>query len=224
MKGRGLCAWVALVALSAGAGAQPAAPPSPDALARSIQGRYDRIRDFSASFVHTYVGGVLRKRLVERGTLQVKRPGRMKWTYVSPEEKVFVSDGSQLYAYIPADRQVVVSAMPSADQATTAALFLAGKGHIDRDFEVSQAEASQAPPGSYALRLDPRQAERDYDWLLLVVDRETLRIRSLVAADRQGGTSTFEFTNIKENTGLSDNLFVFKIPRGVDVIRTSPSR
>jgi len=224
MRNRGLTAVAALLAVGAGVGAQPAARPAPEALARSIQVRYDRIRDFSASFTHTYVGGVLRKRLVERGMLQVKRPGRMRWTYAWPEEKVFVSDGSQVYSYIPADRQVYISPMPAEDQATTAALFLSGKGKLDRDFTMAYSDAGDAVPGSYALRLTPRQAERDYDWLTLVVDQDTLRIRTLVAADRQGGISTFAFANLKENTGLADNLFVFKIPRGVDVIRTSPAR
>jgi outer membrane lipoprotein carrier protein len=167
---------------------------------------------------------VLRQRLVERGILQVKRPGRMKWTYVSPEEKVFVSDGSQIYSYIPADRQVFISPMPAEDQATTAALFLAGKGHLLRDFRLSRPSATEVPAGAEALRLDPRLDQRDYDWLILIVDPDTLRLRSLVAADRQGGTSTFEFSGIKENAGLADSVFVFKIPRGVDVIRSGPSR
>ena len=224
MSTRSLRALAALLAAAGSVAAQPAGRPAPEALGRSIQARYDRIRDFSGSFTHTYVGGVLRKRLVERGTLQVKRPGRMRWTYSWPEEKVFVSDGSQVYSYIPADRQVYVSPMPAEDQATTAALFLSGKGKLDRDFTIAYWDEADAPPGTYTLRLTPREAERDYDWLTLVVDRETLRIRSLVAADRQGGVSTFAFANLKENTGLADNLFVFKIPRGVDVIRTSPAR
>ena len=48
---------------------------------------------------------------------------------------------------------------------------------------------------------DPKQPQRDYDWLQIVVDRETLQIRSLTAADEQGGRSTFQFSNFKENIG-----------------------
>jgi outer membrane lipoprotein-sorting protein len=87
---------------------------------------------------------------------------------------------------------------------------------------------SYAPGGSddtWALRLDPKSRQRDYDWLILVVDRRSLQIRELTAADQQGGTSTFRFTNLRENTGLSDARFTFKIPRGVDVIDAdSPAR
>jgi outer membrane lipoprotein-sorting protein len=75
------------------------------------------------------------------------------------------------------------------------------------------------------LRLDPKLPERDYDWLQIVVDRRTLQIRTLSAADSQGGRSTFQFSNFKENVGLPDKTFAFKIPRGADVTTNGgPSR
>ena len=63
----------------------------------------------------------------------------MRWTYEKPEEKTFVSDGRKLYSYIPADRQVYVTTVPPEDEASTPALFLAGKGNLLRDFDVSLA-------------------------------------------------------------------------------------
>ncbi|HXH07332.1 MAG TPA: outer membrane lipoprotein carrier protein LolA [Vicinamibacterales bacterium] len=191
-------------------------------VARALEARYARVRDFTASFVQTYEGGVLRRRVVERGTVRVKRPGRMRWEYREPEKKLFVADGRRLYAYIPADRQVIVTDLPEGDEATTAALFLAGRGDLTRDFEASFGELPGAPPGSIVLRLTPRRPERDYDWLLLALDASTLQIRMLVAGDRQGGRSTFTFSDVRENVGLSDKTFEFSIPRGVDVVRGGP--
>lgn len=204
--------------------AAQAAPADAAALARALQARYDRVRDFSAEFTHTYEGGVLRKKVVERGTVQVKKPGRMRWRYSKPEEKLFVSDGRQIYSYIPADRQVIVSAVPAEDRATTAVLFLTGKGNLGRDFAPRIVDPPPgAPAGAVALQLAPKHAQRDYDTLTLVVDPGTLIIRMLVAADRQGGRSTFAFAKVKENGGLSDKIFDFRIPRGADVIRTTGS-
>ena len=204
--------WTGVV-LSAAQG--PATPSAPE-VAAALQRKYDSLRDFSADFTHTYEGGVLRKRVTERGTLMVKKPGKMRWNYTSPEEKVFVSDGRRIYLYVPADKQVTVSPVPEQDEATTAIMFLAGRGDLTRDFSVSYAPGGTAD--KYKLRLEPKQRERDYDWLELLVDKATLRIVTLHAGDRQGGQSAFLFTNFKENTGLSDKTFEFKIPRGVDVI------
>jgi outer membrane lipoprotein-sorting protein len=43
----------------------------------------------------------------------------MRWTYVKPEKKEFVSDGFKVYSYIPLDQQVTVSPVPSDSDATT---------------------------------------------------------------------------------------------------------
>jgi len=201
--------------------AQPAAPPPAPEVAAALQKKYDSIRDFTADFVQESEGGLLRKKQVERGVVQIKKPGKMRWDYKSPEAKVFVSDGRRIYLHVPADNQVIVSAVPTEDQATTAVLFLVGKGNLTRDFMVSYAEAPTAD--TYALRLQPKTAQTDYDWLQVVVDRKTLQIRSLTAADREGSRSTFQFTNFKENVGLADKTFAFKIPRGADVTTNGSS-
>jgi outer membrane lipoprotein carrier protein len=193
-------------------------------LASALQRKYDGIKDFSADFTHAYEGGVLRKQITERGHLLVKKPGKMRWDYAAPEPKQFVSDGSKMYSYIPQDKQVIVVTVPPEDEATTPTLFLAGKGNLTRDFTPSLVDAPLGTPaGSRALKLVPRARQRDYDWLVLVVDPATLTIRGLVTVDGQGGKSSFSFANMKENVGLSDKEFVFKIPRGVDVV-TGPSR
>jgi outer membrane lipoprotein carrier protein len=190
--------------------------PAPDALAKSLQQRYQGIRDFSADFVHSYRGGVLRTQTRERGTVSVKKPGRMRWIYTDPEKKEFVADGRKVYSYIPQDKQVIVTDVPPDNQATTPALFLAGKGDISRDF--TAAYADNPAPGTVALKLTPRKPEPEYEYLVVAIDPASLQIRSLTTRDRQGGESTLSFSNLKENRGLTDKEFAFRIPRGVDVI------
>ena len=188
---------------------------SPQQVASALQAKYDSIRDFTADFTQQYEG-ILRKKLVERGKVQVKKPGRMRWDYTAPDKKLFVSDGTAIYLWVPADNQVTRSPIPRQDEATTALLFLVGKGNLTRDFTVSFVP--KAPPDTFGLRLEPKLPDRDYDWLQLGLDRKTLQIRTLASGDRQGGQSLFTFTNFKENVGLADKTFEFKIPRGADVI------
>jgi outer membrane lipoprotein carrier protein len=200
-----------------------AAPPAAVELAASVQKRYDAVHDFTVRFTQAYEGTVLRKRVQEHGTLQVKKPARMRWTYDKPEEKIFVADGSRLYFYVPADKRVTVGPMPSTDQAPTVALFLAGRGNLVRDFTVSYAEDPSGTSATYSLKLVPRQRERDYESLVLTVDRASLQIRKVETVG-QNGRQTFTFTGFKENTGLSDNIFAFKMPRGVEVEFVRSSR
>ena len=210
---------IAASAVAALAMAPQAAPsPAPADLARAIQQKYDTVRDFSASFEHRYRGGVLRKEAVERGTMQVKKPSRMRWTYEAPERKVFVADGTRIYSYIPEDRQVIVAPVPDAAEATTPALFLTGHGSLVRDFAASFPSEPDPTPGTHSLKLVPNRREAEYDWLELVVDRGTYRLRKLITADAQGGQSTFTFSDVRENVGIPDSAFRFTIPRGVDVV------
>jgi outer membrane lipoprotein-sorting protein len=110
----------------------------------------------------------------------------------------------------------MVSTLPADDQASTPALFLTGRGDIARDFTAAYAEG--ASPGTTALKLTPRRSEPEYEYLVVTLDPASLQIRALATRDRQGGDSTLSFSNLKENTGISDKEFAFLIPRGVDVI------
>ena len=63
-----------------------------------------------------------------------------------------------------------------------------------------------------------RKPDPDFEWLAVSVDPATFQIQQLVAFDRQGGRSTFAFRNLRENRRPADTTFVFRIPKGVDVI------
>jgi outer membrane lipoprotein carrier protein len=209
-------AFPALRGASAQAQAQAQAQRSPDAVARGLQTRYDGVQDFSADFVQSYRGGVLKTKTTERGTVTVKKPGKMRWLYTSPERKELVSDGSKIYWYLPEDKQVTVFDAGLENQATTSALFLSGKGNITRDFTPSLTSATAA--GTIALKLVPRRTEPEYEYLVVALDPTSLQMRGLTTKDRQGGESTWVFTNMKENRRPSDKDFVFRIPRGVTVV------
>ena len=218
-----IAAVSALALMAAGRGS--AQQPSAADLAQALQKKYATVRDFSADFVQTYRGGVLNRQMKDTGHVWIKKPGKMRWEYKTPEEKLFVSDGAKVYWYVPQDRQVIVSDVPPQDQASTPALFLAGKGDITRDFTQQLAEPPAGlPAGTRALKLVPKVAQPEYDWLVLAVDADTLALRGLVTADAQGGTSTFAFTNLQENVGLADKPFVFTPPRGVEIVTDNTRR
>jgi outer membrane lipoprotein carrier protein len=145
----------------------------------------------------------------------------MRWVYTSPEKKEFVSNGVKVYAYFPADRQVLVSDAPTGAD-TTPALFLTGRANLVRDFDASAMAVPGAAPGLLGLKLVARRPDPDFEWLAIAVDPVSYQIRHLVALDRQGGRSTFVFSDLKENRRPPDTLFEFRIPRGVDVVTNDP--
>lgn len=215
---RGLLLSVTLGLLSLVVSAQaPAAPPPAAELARRLQAHYDTVRDFEADFTHYYRGGVLRQSLTESGKVRIKKPGRMDWIYTSPEKKEFLSDGSKVYSYIAAENVVYITDLPPADEASTALEFLSGRGNLVRDFRA--ALPAKPPQEGWQLDLTPKTAQTQFSFLTLVVDPATLALRVVSSTDNEGGVSTFVLTHLKENVGLSDRQFVFKVPKGAEIRR-----
>lgn len=208
-----LCAALRVVGV-AGAPIQ-SAPPAAELAAR-LQARYESIRDFTADFTQTYRGVLLRQAATERGTAMVKKPNRIRFAYASPEAKLFVSDGTVLKTYYPEERAGSIQPLPAEGEASTALLFLAGRGHLVRDFTASIVAG--APAGEWHLGLVPRSPQADFDTLTLYTDARTLALLGFATTDDQG-TNEIRFSHLKENTGLPDRAFAFTFPKGTDISR-----
>ena len=191
---------------------------SAEELASALQDKYETVRDFSANFIHIYEGGALNIQATESGVVLIKKPSMMHWNYQEPNEKFFISDGKNLISYIPADNQVRISSMPTESASEPSVLFLIGRGDLSRDFVPSFTVLDDVPIGTQSLRLAPHHPETSYEALILVVDEVTLAIHQLISKDLQGGTSTFKFTNLKENIGIPDQMFSFTIPPEAHII------
>jgi len=208
-----------VLALTAGLSATSAIPgaqtPTASDLAARVQTRYATIRDFTADFAQRETSPLLPKPVLERGTVRVKKPGRMRWTYATGDRNETVSDGTTVYYYFRADRHVTTAPFPTDNQASTALLFLTGRGNLARDF--TPTLPADQPTGEWRLELRPRTPQSDFEMLTLEVDRSSLAFRGLIVSDAQGGTSAFRFTAMRENVGLADREFAFTVPRGVEV-------
>jgi outer membrane lipoprotein carrier protein len=208
---------IALLALAVSAvAAAPQATPTPASLAQRVQAHYDTVRSFSADFTQTYKGGFLPQATVDRGTLRVLKPGRFRWEYASGVKQLLVANGVELKFYNPEDKVGSIQTLPKGDDAPTNLLFLAGRGNLARDFEIT---LPQQPEGLWVLHLIPKKPDTEYKSLDLSVDRTTLELRGLVTTEVQGGVSTFVFTNLRENARLSDKDFEFAFPKGTQINR-----
>lgn len=209
---------VALPALIAAAwlAAPPVSPQraSAEELVKRLETRNREVRDLTARFTQTYRSGALGRTLVERGTLAIKRPGRMLWEYEAPEKKTFVSDGMHFYFYVPADRQVIVR--EQAGERGVAVALLSGQSDLLGQF--SATSEADGGDGLERVRLTPRSPDPEVRSVVLELDAQ-LRTRAISIEDVQGNTSRFRFEALRENLGLPDRMFRFEFPEGVEVIQ-----
>ena len=179
-----------------------------------LEERHRRASDIVARFEQSYRSGLLGREIVERGKVTIKRPGRMRWEYREPEEKLFVSDGSTFYFYVPEDRQVIVQEQD--ERRSLAGRLLSGQGGLLEEFEAALDEPVEE--GVFRVRLTPRNSDAELERAFVDVEPSG-RLRSILIEDLQGNRTRFRFEDVRENTGAPDRLFRFEIPKGVEVIR-----
>ena len=139
----------------------------------------------------------------------------MRWDYVAPEAKLFVSDGRWVYEYITGERFATRTAAKESDDLRAPFLFLLGRGNLRRDFKTIEfAGEAPARAGNRVLRLIPKRAT-DFKELLIEVAPDTLHLARLTLLEPGGARSDFLFTNLRENVPASEAQF--KAPPGVEV-------
>lgn len=190
-----------------------------DALVDNLQRKYGTMDSFSAEFQQIYTSTVNSVRREESGVLYMKKPGRMRWEYQKPEVKLFVSDGRRSFFYVPSDRQVTERSYTAEDVQSVPILFLLGQGDIRRDFSVSwEVNEAKRRGDNYFIRLRPKSQNSSFSLVLAEVQSTDFTIERLVVIDPTEDRSEFLLTHFTADTKLKDDLFKFRIPKGVEVL------
>ena len=186
------------------------------ALIDGIQAKYSRMKGLSADFQQVYTGRDGRT-IRESGRLLLKRPGKARWEYTSPERKLFVSDGKNVYFYVFGERQAARSSVRASADPQIPFLFLLGRGNIRRDFSRIELIGDEAPiiAGNRLLRLFPKRAPEEFKQLIVEVDPNSFDARRLVIFERSGARMDFLLSNLRENYVAPDSEFQFNAPPGV---------
>jgi outer membrane lipoprotein carrier protein len=211
--------------------AAAAAAPPVDEVVDKLQATCSQVQDLSARFHQTATNRALGAVQEASGLFLMKRPGKMRWEYQKPEERLFVTDGKTLWDFRRADRQVTVHEVREAFASRAPLSFLAGDCELRRDFEVTAVEhtgttgagVARASPPTRILDLRPKAADAGVARILLEVNLQRYTIEKTTLFDAYNNTTVIAFTDLKVNPGLSDLQFQFTPPAGVTVV-TPPRR
>ncbi len=196
-----------LVLLAAPLAGQAGPPPQARAIARRVQGFYERTRDLEARFVQTYAYAAFGRKQISRGTLYVKKPGKMRWDYQEPAKKTVAVSGSRLVQWEPEANQAYVDEHFDSSAMSAAVTFLLGKGDLEKEFDLSLGEGG-------ALDLTPKKPDPRVQSVTLTVgpDGEVTATR---VVDGSGNANEVVFSKMRRNAGLEDSLFELKLPKDV---------
>jgi outer membrane lipoprotein carrier protein len=198
-----------------------------------------QIRDFAADFVQ--LSTVVAIDRVQRGEGKVwfkfpqeVRPSSampmFRWDYQVPNEQQVLSDGTNLWVYVPENRQVIISEVGQVETeyGDNPAAFFTSLGDLAQNFDIAWGNGRRDEAGHYRLLLTPKRPSQFFKQIEVVVNQHA------VPAHRQGGKSQvfpllatqvtdpqdnltrITFVDVRWNLDPADREFVFEVPAGVE--------
>jgi outer membrane lipoprotein carrier protein len=186
-------------------------------LARQVDEHYNQLRSLKADFTEIYSGTGAER--TESGTLWLKKPGKMRWEYRSPKEKLFLSDGKQAWFYVPGDARVQKIPLKKLDDVRSPLAFLLGRTKLEKELDgLSMApDIKPSVPGNSVLRGVPKFMADRVNEVMLEVNPQN-EIARIIIDETDGSVTEYRFTDQRENAEVPDNSFRFAAPAGVEVV------
>jgi outer membrane lipoprotein carrier protein len=190
----------------------PTRAQAPPDLIHRVDDHYNHLRTLRAHYTEHYKGMGLDR--TESGTLTLKKPGLMRWSYDQPTGKVFVLDGHFAWFYTPGDAQVTRTPAKQLDDLRSPLRFLLG--HTQLAKELDSLTTVPAGPNFQITGVPKGMAERVHALTLIVTP--TGIIQSMKIEETDGSLTDFNFTDIEENVAVPQTDFVFTPPPGISIV------
>ncbi|MGA7947931.1 MAG: outer membrane lipoprotein chaperone LolA [Candidatus Sulfotelmatobacter sp.] len=191
-------------------------------IAQGVDEHYNQLRTLQAEFTEVYRGSGMER--TESGTVWLakggmKKPGKMRWEYRSPREKLFVSDGRDAWFYVPGDRQVRKTAARKLDDIRSPLAFLLGKSKLEKELQGLSLAPDVTPlaAGDVVLRGVPQAMADRVSEILLEITPDH-QIARLVIDEVDGSTTEYRLSDPKENVEIPAARFDFTPPAGTEVV------
>jgi outer membrane lipoprotein carrier protein len=197
--------------------ATAAALPNVHAFALAVDEHYNHMQSLQADFTEIYQGSGMER--VESGTLWLKKPGKMRWEYRSPEEKLFVGNGKDAWLYLPAARQVRKSSMRNLEDLRSPLAFLLGKTKLEKELQALSFAPDVQPwkVQDVMLRGVPKGLEDRLSQVLLEITPDH-RITRILILGLDDSITEYRFSDQKENLEVPEGKFRFSAPAGSEVV------
>ncbi len=150
-----------------------------------------------------------------KGRVQIKKPGKMRWVYGTPDTQILISNEKTLWLYVPGEEQATKVPVESIYSSNTPALFLAGRGKLTQTFNV---ESVSQEDKTILITLVPKSAEQGLARLVLQADKKNYQITGSTVYDKLGNKTEIRFNRIQVNHEIPEEQFQLKTPPGVEIL------
>lgn len=191
---------------------------------KQLQARYEKMKDMQADFSQkTKIEGFERP-VTSAGKVYIKKPGRLRWDYLDPATEQIYVNQDDVKVYVPEHKQVLVGKLTQMAASKAPLELLQGAAKLDESFEIEPTTGKDRGVGGMPLiTLIPKAKEQEstqnLQKIIVEVFPKTYFIRTVSLHEISGNIAVFEFSNLKPNVGLGNEVFDFKVPPDVEVVR-----
>lgn len=151
-----------------------------------------------------------------QGRVSIQKPGLFRWEIKKPFQQLLIAKDGALWVYDKALDQATHNPVDAAIGKTPALLLTDNSNDLLKDFNIKR-ESPSANLDWFAITPKSSPAhESAFERVLLGFDGNSLK--KMIIADNLGQHSYIIFRNVRLNTSLPEDLFLFTPPPGVDVI------
>ncbi len=187
-----------------------------NALLKIAEERYNKAQTLQVQFTESYTAPS-RPVTTESGMLSLRKPGRMRWDYASPQGKLFVSDGKNLWLYVPKTNRVEKMKVKASEDMRAPLAFLLGRLNFSKEFQNIEARADGADTWIAA---EPKSDALPYSKVEFLVAPDG-QIRKVKVNGLDRSLLAFDFANEKRNPPLDSRMFQFQIPAGAELVEAA---
>lgn len=206
---------LALALCSTLAAEESGVAPDVRTVARKVDQRYNRLQTLQAEFEESYQGAGASR--TESGVLWMKRPGKMRWDYRLPREKVFITNGKSALFYVQGDPLARKAKLDTLDDLRSPLRYLLGKTKLEKEFDNLVLLPATGIPASFVLEGVPKMMRERVERVRLEISPEYY-IQRILIEEIGGAVTDFRFRNAVANVAVSEDKFRFAVPPGVHIM------
>ena len=159
-------------------------------------------------------GGILEESEIR---MQLKKPDGFYWETIAPFPELIVTNGKLLWNFQPDLEQVVIEDWDTSRSELAAQLLNGRTRQLSEEYTITLT--SEAGDDHAQFSLLPIASESVYTEITISFIQAELDI--IYLHSKNGQKTVWQFTNIERNLPLSDTLFEFVPPDGVEVIQNN---
>ncbi len=179
-----------------------------DALVDLVVERQRALISLKSAFVQDKSSELLLEPVTSRGLFRFKAPDRARWDYEAPDEMIVLFVGETLTTFRPDDGVAERITVPKKHSRFVR--VLAGTQPLDElKVQFSMTLSDRGAPKPFVLTLKPihRTLKRKLAQVRLEIDRNLLLPVVVEYLEADGDSTRYEFTDLKANTEIPDEIF-----------------